>query len=238
MNRGTLVVVIMLLACSKAEQTDRASLDSVPAAQPLPAIAPAVDSGAPKLLPSDQADSSFRAFREEALRALARRDTAFLYAMLSPAIKNSFGGDDSIVGFKRTWEMAEPDRSDVWHALARVLRMGGKLADSLFIAPYVYAFWPDSIDAFEHIAVINEHAPVYAQPTTDEPAIGTVSYSILKAEEWQGTGAAAATHVRVRLPNGEQAWLHAADVYSPIDRRAFFERQNGRWRMLLFVAGD
>lgn len=238
MNRRTLIVAIALLACSDTEQSDRASLDSVPATQQPPPDTRAADSGAPKLLPIDQADSSFRAFRAEALRALARRDTAFLYGILSPVIKNSFGPDDSIAGFRRHWEMAEPDRSEVWDALARVLRMGGKLADSTFIAPYVYAFWPDSIDAFEHIAVIHERAPLYDAPNVDGQVIGTASYAILEADEWEGTGETAATHVRVRLPNGSLAWLNASDVYSPIDRRAFFERQEGRWTMLLFVAGD
>lgn len=235
MSRGSLVVAVALVACSETPQSDRTSLDSLPAAPP-PA-APHVDSGAPKLLPIDQADSSFRAFREEALRALARSDTAFLYGILSPAIKNSFGGDDSIAGFKRIWNMDEPN-SAVWDMLTRVLRMGGKLTDSTFIAPYVFAFWPDSIDAFEHIAVIREQAPLYATPNVNEQVIGTASYAILKAEAWEGTGEKAATHVRVRLPNGAQAWLNTADVYSPIGRRAFFERQDGHWRMLLFVAGD
>jgi hypothetical protein len=240
MNRGTLLLAVALLACSEPPQPDRTSSDSLPTTPPLPPPAPAADSGAPKLPPVDQADSSFRAFREQALHALARRDTAFLYGMLSPAIKNSFGPDDSIAGFKRVWEMAEPDRSDVWDMLARVLRMGGKLADSTFIAPYVFAFWPDSIDAFEHIAVISKRAPVYAKPAQDEPVIGTASYTILKVEDWDGEafGTGPADWVRVRFPNGEQAWLHATDVYSPIDRRAFFERQDGRWTMLLFVAGD
>lgn len=101
--------------------------------------------------PIDQADASFRAFRTELLAALSRRDTAYVYSIIAPEIKNTFGGDDSIAGFKRIWDLKDPN-SKFWPTLTHVLQMGGKLQDSTFVAPYVYAFWPDSVDAFEYVA--------------------------------------------------------------------------------------
>ena len=247
-----LFVVAGALGCStpgdERVQPDTAAVDArsasprsvtpAPVATPLPAV----DSGAPRLLPRDEADAAFRSFRSRVLERLSARDTSFLYGMLAPDIKNSFGGDDSIAGFKRIWRMAE-NRTDVWEVLSRVLQLGGKMpADSLFIAPYVYAFWPDSIDAFEHVAVVTPNALLREAASASSRAIGTLSHSILKLEEWQNLGELGvptdSTWARVRLRSGRTGWVQGEAVYSPVDWRAFFIKRNGRWMLQLFVAGD
>jgi len=201
-----------------------------------------VDSGAPKLEPRDEANDSFREFRSRALAAFARRDTAFLYGMLTPDIKNSFGGDDSIAGFRRIWRMDAPG-SDLWTALMRVLTMGGQQpSDSQFIAPYVFAFWPDSMDSFEHVAVIGDSVRVLEAPAAGARVLGAALNSILKFREWQGmpeSGVAAdTTWAQVQLPDGSSGWIRGASVYSPVSWRAMFVRRGERWQMILFVAGD
>jgi hypothetical protein len=240
------MAVIVSAGCREQPGEQQLPSDSV-AAQPAPSTPSApttlavLDSGAPTLQPTDQAGASFRAFRDSALQALSRQDTAFLYRILTPDIKNSFGGDDSIAGFKRIWRMNEGN-SAVWSALSRVLRMGGQQhGDSLFIAPYVYAFWPNSMDAFEHVAVVTPNATVRDQPAQTAPEAGTVSHSILKAEAWKDTSdgnTTDSTWVRVSLPRGRTGWVRGMDVYSPVSWRAFFVKRNGRWQMQLFVAGD
>jgi hypothetical protein len=211
--------------------------------------APVADSGAPKLLPIDEADSSFAQFRRELLVRLQQRDTAYLYSILAPEIKNSFGGDDRLEGFKRIWKMDRPDSSKVWAELTRVLTLGGRLhVDqsnnnlTTFIAPYVFAIWPNTVDAFEHVAVTDANVPVYQRPDATAPVAGTVSHSILKLEEWQSLDDDAAprpgSFARVKLPSGKSVWISADQVYSPVSWRAFFEKRDGRWVMTLFVAGD
>lgn len=203
---------------------------------------PAVDVGAPKLLPVDQADASFRAFRDSTLIALARKDTTFLYGILSPDIRTSFGADGGIADFRRMWAMDDPD-TRVWSDLARVLRMGGAFApDSTFMAPYVYAVWPDSLDAFEFVAVTSPRAIVRSAPDNHAGTIGIASYSILGLAEWRGMPETAAepdtSWAGVVLPDGRTGWLKAEDVHSPVGWRAIFTRSDGRWRMDAFVAGD
>lgn len=235
--RAIAVACFSLAACARdvAHEADSARPDSV-------AALAMVDSGAPKLLPRDEANESFRQFRSGALAALARRDTAFLYGILAPEIRNTFGGDDGIAGFRRVWKMDDPN-SDVWAALTRVLTMGGQQpTDSQFTAPYVYAFWPDTMDAFEHVAVTGDSVPVHEAPDPDSRLRGGAHYSILKFREWRGlpmSGVAAdTTWARVVLPNADSGWIRGASVYSPVGWRAMFVRRNGRWLMLLFVAGD
>jgi hypothetical protein len=239
-RRGYAAFVVFVLGCGPAPN-GRVVPDSA-AVVVSEQLLPRVDSNAPKLLPIDQADASFRSFRDSALKALSRRDTSFLYSILTPDIKNSFGGDDSIAGFKRIWRMDVPS-SGVWSALSRVLRMGGKLAaDSTFTTPYVYAFWPDTVDAFDYVAVTASDAPFHAQPNSGSTVMGTLSHAILKLEEWRNldeSGVATdTTWAHLALPDGGTGWVKGVDVYSPIGWRAFFVKRNGRWLMQLFVAGD
>ena len=230
--------VFLLAACAREEAVPESY-----SARPDSAVVVAmVDGGAPKLLPRDEANESFRQFRSAALRALANRDTAFLYGMLAPEIKNSFGGDDSIAGFRRMWKTDDPN-SDVWTALIRVLTMGGQQpTDSQFTAPYVYAFWPDSMDAFEHVAVIGDSVRVHEAPSPNSRVLGGALNSILKFKDWRGlpaSGVAAdTTWAKILLPNADSGWIRGASVYSPIGWRAMFVRRGGRWLMIFFVRGD
>lgn len=112
--------------------------------------------------------------------------------------------------------------------------MGGKLeADGTFSAPYVFAFWPDSVDAFEYVAVTSKGARVYERAVGTSKVIGTASYSVLK-REYTGDE----TWTKVTLPDRRTAFMRNTDVYSPVDYRAFFERRNARWVMLALLAGD
>ena len=229
--------VLLLVACTRRDaghEVDSPSVDSVALAN--------IDSGAPKLLPRDEASQSFREFRATLLAALARRDTAFLFGILAPVIKNSFGGDDGVDGFRRIWEMDNP-ATPVWTALTRVLSMGGEQSsDTIFVAPYVYAFWPDSIDAFEHVVATGASVKVHERPAADARVLGAVNHSILRLREWQGLAAAGvpadSTWANVELPGGVQGWINSRDVYSPVGWRAMFVRHSDHWVMIFLVAGD
>lgn len=236
--RGLLLLV--LVGCGTPSDEPPAA-DSPPPAR-VEATPLAVDEGAPKLLPVDQADESFRAFRDSLLAALARRDTTALYGVLSPDVRTSFGAEGGIDDFRGAWSTDDPG-TRVWEELARVLGMGGVFsADSTFMAPYVYAAWPDSIDAFEFVAVTSPEAAVRSAPGSRADTIGTASYSILRLADWRGMPETAAepdtSWAGVVLPDGRTGWLSAHDVHSPIGWRAIFGRRDGRWWIDAFVAGD
>jgi hypothetical protein len=232
------VVLLAAVGCAPDDDAQLTTDTTVPTPATTLTI---VDSGAPKLLPRDEANASFHAFRAEAIEALARKDTAWLYGILAPEIKNTFGGDDGIEGFKRVWRMDDPG-TQVWSALSRILNMGGQqTSDSTFVAPYVFAFWPDSIDAFSYVAITDSAATVHAEPSPASPALGVASYSIVRVGEWKGRGESDVpgdtTWASVQLP-AARGWVRGADVYSPVGWRAMFTRRGDRWLMILFVAGD
>jgi hypothetical protein len=202
----------------------------------------AVDNTAPRFPPRDEADAAFRSWREHALVALARRDTAFLYGILSPVIKIGFGPEGGIDDFRTMWKTDSPS-SAVWATLTRVLRMGGqRTSDSTFTAPYVYAFWPDSLDAFVHVAVTGTDAVVRVRPDERADALGTATHSILRLLAWSGVPTEPSTPdtswARVELPDKRPGWVRWADVFSPVSWRAAFIRRGDRWIMLMLVAGD
>lgn len=241
MIRALYAGLLILVACEAAPE-ERREADTVTPVPQEPAPLPAVDSSAPEFLPVDQADESFRAFRDSTLAALARKDTTYLYGILAPNIRSSFGADDGMDGFRRMWDIEDPD-TRLWSELARVLRKGGAFAgDSMFMAPYVYALWPDTLDAFEFVAVTSPRAAVRSAPRTDADTIGAASYAVLPLEKWRGMPESPAepdtSWAGVVLPDGRSGWLPSQDVLSPVGWRAIFARRDGRWLMTAFVAGD
>jgi hypothetical protein len=241
-TRLTIVLLscVVLAACRGDARSNGDAADSV-RSLPAQSAAPPPVTGLPKLLPVDQADASFSAFRSEVLAALQRKDTAYLYRMLAPEIKIGFGGGDSIAGFKQLWQPSN-SQSLVWDVLTRTLSMGGKLTDSTFVFPYVYAFWPDSIDAFEHIAITGENVLAHEDADEQSPAVATLSRDIVAVESWQGLGdkgvPTRASWAQIKLPSGSTAFVNGLSAYSPVSWRGFFQKRGGRWVLIIFVAGD
>lgn len=206
------------------------------AAQPAAPVAPAPAARSRTLLPVDEAAAlpDFFTFRAWLLQVIARRDAAALLEVVDPEIKNGFGGDDGKAAFDRQWQPASAD-SPLWETLAAVLAHGGKRsgADG-FIAPYVFAAWPD-LDGFEHVAVIGDRVRVRRSASADAAAIAVVSFAVLRRgrdddapEAW----------TPVIAPDGQAGYISSQYVRSPIDYRAFFTKKDGRWRMVMLLAGD
>lgn len=115
-----------------------------------------------RLAPVDEAARypDFLQFRTALRQIIARRDVPALLAVIHPNIKNSFGGDDGVEQFKRIWRPEQLD-SHVWNELDALLSLGGTFSGpDTFVAPYVYANWPQEFDAFDYWAVIGRNVRV------------------------------------------------------------------------------
>ncbi len=189
------------------------------------------------LLPIDQATTQpdFFSFRAQLIAALARRDGPALLEAVHQNIKNSFGGNDGIDEFKQMWALDQPD-SRLWEELAKVLALGGTFGgEGSFTAPYTFSRWPDSVDAFSHVAIVGSSVRVRSAASRTVPTVASLSYAIV---EQVGSRAQNDEWVRVRLPGGTTGYVDQRYVRSPIDYRAFFSKSDGRWQMTAFVAGD
>ena len=239
------VVVVGFAACdARAGDQQAAVADTSAAAGPVAAQEVA---GLPRLeglatfRPVDEGgtDASFARFRTALLQAVERRDSAGLVDVVAPEIKLSFGGDAGIASFHEWWRPGDGD-SEIWGTMATVLRNGGTFArpeqgDTLFMAPYVYAAWPD-LDPFEHVATLTESAVVRAGPADSARAIGVLPHQVVRYRHDEPEAPEGWTPIE--LPDGTQGWMRSADVYSPVGYRAIFAKQSGRWRMIALIAGD
>lgn len=73
------------------------------------------------------------------------------------------------------------------------------------------------------------------EPRADAAALAVVSFTVLKRgrdddapEAW----------TPVIAPDGQAGYISSQYVRSPIDYRAFFTKKDGRWRMVMLLAGD
>ena len=191
----------------------------------------------PSLLPVDEASTrpDFFSFRAQLQRTIARHDTAALMAVVHPQIRNSFGDNDGIDGFRKMWNIGAAD-SEIWDVLGTVLGLGGSFLDNgTFAAPYVFSRWPEKFDAFEHVAVIGTGVRVRSRPRADANAIATMSFSILPAArpdvEVDGWTA-------VRVEGNRTGYIASPFVRSPVDYRAIFRHDGRQWKLVTLVAGD
>jgi hypothetical protein len=203
------------------------------------AAAPAY--AAPALPPVDHAARvpDFFTFRARLQVALATRDTAAVLAAVDPSIRNSFGGDDGAGDFRTRWKLGDP-ASPFWEEMATVLALGGTFHDeSTFVAPYVFAAWPERYDAFEHVAVLGRGVRAREAPSQGGASIASLDFAVVRlAPEAEPSSGDAAGWVSIRLADGRTAWVARALVRSPVDHRAIFSKRGGAWRLVTFVAGD
>lgn len=257
---ATAVVLVVVLAIGCREQTTTETTatttmatetvtsattptptETATPAPPAPTEVATCTAAAGRLCPVDEGarDASFAAFRTELAAAVAAKDEAKLLALVDPAIRTNFGGGGGTGDFKAQWKTSSAD-SPLWRELASILEHGGAFQgegqDQSFWAPYVYAVWPDEVDAFEHVAAIRAGVPVRAEPKPDAEVVSTVDWAILGLPRvntapptgWQ----------RVKTSDGREGWAQKDDVRSPIGYRAGFSKRSGTWKMDALVAGD
>ena len=187
-----------------------------------------------QLLPVDQAamQPDFFTFRARLLTAIARRDEAALVAAVDPDIRLSFGTDNGIDDFRK---MLRDPKGTFWADLAAALSLGGTfMSPDTFVAPYVFATWPDGADSFECAAILGERVSVRKTAVRGSAVLASVSFDVVQVLRDRRDG----TPVQVRLANGVTGFVAPAFVRSPIDRRASFEKSGGQWRLRSFVIGD
>jgi hypothetical protein len=205
---------------------------------PIPATGQAT-----KFLPHDEASRQpdFFSFRAQLLVSLARRDTAGLFNVVAPQIRNTFGDDNGVAAFRRLWRLEAPD-SEVWGELTAVLALGGTFEnESTFVAPYVFSRWPSHHDAFEYLAVIASDVRVRSEPSSTGPVVTRVGFELVQRARIAPTAltpAQAAAWEPIQLNSGRIGYMAKQFLRSPISYRAVFLRRDTRWVMASFVAGD
>lgn len=200
----------------------------------------AMPSPAAQLKPFDHAtrDESLVDYRNRLVAAVEARDFEELRAFLSPDIQLSFGGHSGLAEAEKFFS----EQPDLWERLATLLHRGGGFEnpldtdDKVFVAPYTFfAEPPPGLDVFEFVVVTGEGVAARASGTTDSAVLARYSYEIVPVDmtansndQWQG----------VKLPDGRTGYISQQYVASPVDHRAGFQKIEGQWKMIFFLAGD
>ena len=190
-------------------------------------------------------NASLTRFRDELLVSVKRKDLVFLKEHINKNIKYSFGENDGRKGFLREWGFdTNPNESRFWDELREVLTLGGTFNEgkTIFTAPYIFTEFPEKIDAFQHVAIIDKNVKVYSEPDLDSKIIGKLDYSIVRVLDRNvnssNTKGVSNGWLKVENFSGEAGFVLAKYTRSPIDYRASFQNIGGAWEMMFFVAGD
>lgn len=196
--------------------------------------------------PVDEArkDASLLAFRTKLITAAKRRDAKYILSVVDKDIKNSFGGNDGIAEFKKSWKI-ESSKSKFWSKFLPVITNGGKFFSEggktkLFIAPYSFEGFPDDLDAFNYSIIFGNNVNLRAKPELNAAVVGKLSYNIVEITN----SIKAKSNVEkddwyeIKTLGGKKGFVKAEFIRSPIDYRAGFEKKNGKWKMTFFLAGD
>jgi hypothetical protein len=221
--------LVLLMACRETTRstpppTTTTAAPSSATVDPPPACVPSER----RLCPVDEAprDESFVAFRNELLDAVRQNDEARLLRHVDPNIRTSFGGGGGTEDFKQQWRSAD---------LEKLLRLGGTFREGMFWAPYLYSAWPENVDAFQHVAAVRAGVPIRKSEAMDAETVTTVDWAILQLVP---NADPRGPSVHVKTPDGQEGWVSAIDVHSPIGYRAGFSKRSGQWKLEALVAGD
>ena len=207
------------------------------------AIAIGAQAAGLRLPPVDEAprDPSFVQFRNELKAVIARKDAAKLFHYLASDIRLSFGGDYGAPEFHKMWKPFDKD-TKVWAVLSLIVDNGGKfIAPGGFAAPYAYAAFPEDLDGFEYVVVTNPQAVLREQPNANARALRKLDHDIVESVKSSGKmqhEAGPNDWDEVKAATGQRGFVLSADVRSPVEYRAIFEKRKGKWVIQTLVAGD
>jgi hypothetical protein len=189
------------------------------------------------LRPIDQAVSvpDFFAFRAQLQTALARRDGQAVMSVLASEVRLSFGSEEGLDDFKRLWRPDLPN-SPLWETLSAVLALGGAFdADGTFTAPYVFTHWPNDKEAAGHVVALGAAVRVHAAARAEAAVVGVLDFEIVELTE---APEPQARWVQVKTATHRSGFVDGRWVRSATDYRVTFAKRDGRWQVILFLAGD
>jgi hypothetical protein len=204
----------------------------------------------PTLTVADEAlgDPELYLWRARLVETVARRDTAALFASLSPTILNSFGGDGGIAEFQHKWHLtSDPNRSEVWPLLASLLSLGGHFVQpGLFVAPFYFKGSPSpplprDFESFDALIVVGQDVRVRSGPSATAPIVTHLSLGVVQRDrsrsEHKDPGGT--TWLPVILVSAQTpGWIAEPFVRSRVGYRLSLFRTSEGWRIRSLVAGD
>lgn len=182
-------------------------------------------------------DASFAAFRNALTRAVARRDAAFILRIATDDIRYSYGDSGGRDGFAEYWGLARPATSRLWGELGEALRLGCTFDEGLnVVMPSMNQVGDEDMDTdYQALLVaVRPGAALRAGPSDRSRILARLRWNVVTLEDrdshrpWE----------RVRLADGRRGYIRRSLFRGFSETSAYFVKQDGRWRMAAFIAGD
>jgi len=190
--------------------------------------------------PVDEAtkDPAFFLFRARLQRAVATKDGRRLKSLLHSRVLVGAAGRE---GRRHAIRVLEK-RPVLWLEMARVLAMGGRFVSGAwtdgqrrrgFVAPYTYFAATRADQERKLLVVAAANANLRAKPTPRAEVIKTLSHQVVHVDRRQRGRKAG--WVQVETQDGARGWISRRLLRSPAGYRAYFIREQGRWRLAAFT---
>ncbi len=218
------------------EPDTSASFNENDVSAPLPPAEEAYPAQSVRVVDQRGEDREFAAYFQSLQKAVQDRDVSALKQAMSPDIFLSFGGQQGYADLEEMWNLkTNPQDSPIWDELEKALKFGAKKDGEYFRAPAVEL--PANTDEYRARAIVGSNVNVRSAPTLDGKVIEQVSNLLVRMPKelmkYDQPGWKA-----VILPSGEPGFVSGAYVVDPIGYRAVFGKENGKWTMITWVAGD
>lgn len=163
------------------------------------------------------------------LRAVANnKDTAGLQRLCAADV---ITGIDSPAG---PAELAKKMQAGGWAHLQTVLGLGAARYEKGFAMPFLFAKFPENLEAFEHVVTVRAGAVLRSAGRADAAVVCPLDYDILKVEDARPVKG----WIQAARLDGPKGWVAEADVRSTGAERIFFEKKSGAWKITAWAAGD
>ena len=232
----------------KAFQKDSSKLTQIKETKKLPSWPLKARSETGKRYPFDEGSKypDFASFRETLYQAVLQKDLNFLKLVIHKDIKFSFGAENGKADFLKTWQLdSNPENSEFWPELEAILKLGGAFFDETensFYAPYIFML-EDIDDPYTQAVIIGEKVRLREEPSSKAKIINSLNWNLVEfvsQDEYTEETIDGETHFwqKVKTTNNETGFVYGKYVRSPIDFRVGFSKNDGKWMMTLFIAGD
>lgn len=206
-----------------------------------------------KLYPKNEIpqNEGLSAFVADLRTIIEKEDTTSLFKYLDEDILNGFGGSGGPEEFKQYWNLPK-GTPKLWTTLTELLDLGGTLnKESGEVVgatwPYTFTLFPDELDAYNYWIVTGSGVALRKKPASDAEIITRLSYDILPFD-YEMTY----ENEENRLEDGDIesvkwialkykdsiGYVSAKYVRSPIDYRMSVLNVDGKWKIVVLVAGD
>ncbi|MBY0505003.1 MAG: SH3 domain-containing protein [Bryobacteraceae bacterium] len=187
-----------------------------------------------RLYPIDdrQRSEDFRRYTVKLERAVNKHDVKALRKLVDDkVIAGPRDKDEGWAVFNERWHPETAD-SPVWSVLTGLLDIGfEQMHPRIFVSPYYAWKFPRELDPREHLVVIRDVVPVRATASRDAPSVATVAFEVVRRLGAPPTGAFDWVHIRTF--GGQEGYIAAQMVRSPITPRAEFALRDGSWKLVV-----